>query len=193
MNSLATALEDLLPVIDRLGIPFLVGGSIASGTHGLPRQTNDIDILADLPPGRVAEFCAALAPAFYIDIEAVEPAIRTGRPFNAIHLRGAYKFDIFPAGEDRFAQSELTRCRYTTTTITGLENIEFPVASPEDTILAKLAWFRKGGEVSDRQWHDILGVIGVQGDRLDWKYLQDWAAELGVADLLATALAARRG
>ena len=73
--------------------------------------------------------------------------------------------------------------------LNGVDPIELPVCSPEDTILAKLVWFRKGGEMSDRQWHDTLGVIQVQGDRLDMTYLDRWAAELGVTDLLKRALA----
>ena len=70
-------------------------------------------------------------------------------------------------------------------TVPGLEYVEFPVASAEDTILAKLVWFRKGGEVSD---HDILGVIRVQAGRLDLEYLHEWAGELGVIDLLRRGL-----
>ena len=91
-------------------------------------------------------------------------------------------------GQGRFARSELERRRYTTAAITGFEDIEFPVASAEDTILAKLVSFRKGGEASDRQWHDVLGIIHVQADRLDSAYLREWGAQLGVADLLAKAL-----
>lgn len=189
MSSLGDAFQELLAALDRLEIPFLIGGSIASGTHGLPRQTNDIDLLADVTASATIS-CDALGQGFYVDTEAVERAVRTARPFNVIHLASAYKFDIFPVGQDRFARSELARRRYTTTTITGLEHIEFPVASPEDTILAKLAWFRKGGESSDRQWHDILGVIQIQTGRLDVRYLEEWAAELGVSDLLARVLAA---
>jgi hypothetical protein len=186
--ALAAALQDLVAVLDRLEIPFFAGGSVASGMYGLPRQTNDIDLVADLRVDQVAELCEGLGPAFYADAEAIAGAIGMGRSFNLIHIEGAYKFDIFPVGQDRFARSQLARRRYTTTTITGLEHIEFPVASAEDTILAKLVWFRKGGEVSDRQWHDVLGVIRVQGDRLDSAYLLEWAADLGVADLLAKAL-----
>ena len=189
MIALAAAFQDLLAAFDRLEMPFLVGGSVASGAHGLARQTNDIDIVADLTPDAVAEFCDALLPAFYVDRETVEGAIRQGRAFNVIHFKGAYKFDIFPVGQDAFARSELSRRSYTTTTITGLENIEFPVASPEDTILAKLVWFRKGGEISERQWHDILGVIQVQADRLDRQYLEEWAGGLGVSGLLSKAFA----
>jgi hypothetical protein len=188
VSNFSAAFEELLAALDRLEIPFFIGGSIASGTHGLPRNTKDIDVVADLPLELVAEFCARLSPLFYVDAEEVTAAIRSGRAFNVIHLKGAFKFDIFPVGDDRFARSELARRRYTTTTIIGLENIEFPVASPEDTILAKLVWFRKGGEVSDQQWHDILGVMRVQAGRLDMGYLREWAVELGVVDLLRSVL-----
>ena len=61
-------------------------------------------------------------------------------------------------------------------------------ASPEDTVLAKLEWYRKGGEVSDRQWRDLLGVLKVQGETLDRAYLDHWAGELDVSDLLHRAL-----
>jgi hypothetical protein len=62
------------------------------------------------------------------------------------------------------------------------------VASAEDVVLAKLEWYRRGGEVSDRQWQDVLGVLEVQGDRLDMEYMRRMASELDVADLLARAL-----
>lgn len=188
MTSFATAFRQVLAALDRLEIPFVVGGSIASGTHGLPRQTNDVDIVADLTEDLAAELCEALRGAFYADSEAARRAVRGRAPFNVIHVQSAYKFDIFPVGDDGFARSEMARRLYTSSAISGLESVEFPVASSEDTILAKLARFRKGGERSDRQWHDILGVIQVQTGRLDRGYLEIWAAELGVADLLKRAL-----
>ena len=188
MIALAEAFEELLGGLDRLEIPYFVGGSLASSVHGLPRQTNDLDLVVDLPPDQVGVFCEALDPAFYADPMAAQRAIEFNSAFNVIHLRAAVKFDLFPVGQNRFARSELARRRYATTTLPGLENVEFAVASAEDTILAKLVWFRNGQETSDRQWHDILGVIHVQADRLDHAYLTEWASALGVADLLAKAL-----
>ncbi len=114
---------------------------------------------------------------------------RQGRPFNAIHLKGAFKFDFFPANVEGFTQAELSRKRYIVSSFPGLENIEFPIASPEDMVLAKLLWFRNGGEVSDRQWHDVLGVLSVQLGHLDLDYLTDWAAKLEIRYLLELALA----
>ena len=184
MTALAQAFEELLAALDRTETKFVVVGSVASGAHGLARLTNDIDIVVDLAPERVAEFCEVLGSAFYADAGMVSRAVAASRSFNLIHLASAYKFDLFPVGDDAFGRSQLARRKFTAGSITGLENIEFPVASPEDTILAKLVWYRKGGEVSDRQWSDILGIIKVQSDRLDVAYLKKWAGALGVSDLL---------
>jgi len=60
-------------------------------------------------------------------------------------------------------------------------------------ILAKLEWFRAGGETSERQWRDIIGVLDLQGDRLDFIYLQTWATRLGILDLLQRAIQASQG
>ncbi|HZT80221.1 MAG TPA: hypothetical protein VFA26_08365, partial [Gemmataceae bacterium] len=56
-----------------------------------------------------------------------------------------------------------------------------------DLILFKLRWYRLGNEVSEKQWDDVLSVLKVQAGRLDDAYLDRWAAELHVADLLAKA------
>jgi hypothetical protein len=188
LNPFARAFEQLLAIMDVLEIPYFVGGSVASGSYGLPRQTNDIDIVADFRNTDLAVFCELLEREFYVDLESARAAIREGRSFNAIHFKGALKFDFFPASSDAFAQSELGRKRFIVSAIPGLENIEFPIASPEDTVLSKLVWFRKGGEVSDRQWHDILGILKVQSTRLDVAYMRNWAALLAVSDLLERAL-----
>jgi hypothetical protein len=66
--------------------------------------------------------------------------------------------------------------------------LELFFASAEDTVLAKLDWYRQGGCVSDRQWRDVLGVLKVQAGALDHLYLAHWAGELGVTQLLHRAL-----
>jgi hypothetical protein len=107
----------VVEAFDRLHIPYLIGGSMASALHGVTRSTIDADMVPEIEPDQKAF-----------------------------------------------------------------------VATAEDTILAKLEWYRLGGEVSDRQWRDILGVFIVQAGRLDLDYLQKWAAELNVTDLLQKAM-----
>jgi len=182
------AFQEMLATLDRFEIPFFIGGSVASGSFGLPRQTNDIDIVADIDVAVVEELCRDLSQSFYADEHEIRRAIERGTSFNVIHLKSIFKFDIFPVGASPFVRSELSRRKYTTAPVVGLENIEFPVASAEDTILAKLRWFQKGGAASDRQWQDILGVLRVQSGRLDQAYMDRWAAELGVDGLLAKAI-----
>ena len=63
-----------------------------------------------------------------------------------------------------------------------------PVISAEDTILAKLRWYRAGGEVSDRQWRDIAGIFAASGEHLDHAYIERWARAMGLMDLYERAL-----
>lgn len=63
--------------------------------------------------------------------------------------------------------------------------VEVPVANAEDAVLAKLRWYDRGGRSSERQWNDVLGVLRMQGAAIDWKYIEEWAPRLGVADLAA--------
>jgi hypothetical protein len=185
--SLRDVFQAVLSAFDRLEIPFLISGSVASSFHGIPRNTNDIDIVADIQRNQLPAFFEVLGPDFLADPIAAADAIDHGRAFNLIHSKAALKFDIFPVGQDAFGHSELRRRHFAVTTIPGLEHIEFPVASPEDSILSKLVWYRTTGDTSDRQWRDILSVLSIQKNRLDRGYLDEWAAKLGVSDLLLKA------
>jgi hypothetical protein len=181
----------LLEVFDRLEIPYMIGGSSASSVHGLVRTTADVDIVANVGDN-VQPLVTELRGEFYIDEQQVRAAVEYGRSFNVIHYRSSYKFDIFPLTGDRYQQVQFSRRRYErSSAITG-EPLELAVSSPEDVILSKLRWYRLGGEVSEQQWNDVLGVIAAQRERLDLPYLGEWAQYLGLADLLEQALAEGR-
>ncbi|HTP31808.1 MAG TPA: hypothetical protein VMJ75_06520 [Candidatus Acidoferrales bacterium] len=114
----------------------------------------------------------------------IRRAILSGRSFNLIHTRLAYKVDIFPVVEE-FHAEQLSRA---TILPLGAEQIPCAVASAEDILLAKIRWYRDGGESSDRQWNDVVGIISANTS-LDLTYLQHWAARLGVTRLLEKAQA----
>jgi hypothetical protein len=181
----------LLEVFDRLEIPYMIGGSSASSVHGLVRTTGDVDIVANFRD-HVQSLVRELQAEFYIDEQQVRAALEHGRSFNVIHYRSSYKFDIFPLTGDRYQQTQFGRRQYERSSVFTGEPLELAVSSPEDVILSKLRWYRQGGEVSQQQWNDVLGVIAAQSDRLDSPYLREWAQYLGVADLLEQALAQGR-
>jgi len=175
----ADALEDL-------GVPYAIGGSFASALHGVMRATMDADLVADLRQEDLAPFVQALGGLFYANAEMMREAIGQHRSFNLIHLESMFKVDVFVARPRDFDRAQLAR-RQLHLLSEDPERRAY-VTSAEDTVLAKLEWYRMGGEVSDRQWRDALGVLKVQGLRLDLAYMRHMAAGLGVKDLLERAL-----
>jgi hypothetical protein len=173
-------------LFERLEIPYVIVGSVASSIHGEPRATLDIDVTLHLRAGEIALVAGALGHHFHIEESALRDAVATGHPCNAIHRVSHVKLDLYVKASQGIHAEELRRAW--TVRLTGEEGSEVRVASPEDTVLQKLAWYRKGGEVSDRQWRDVLGVLKTRGDRLERDYLAEWSVELGVADLLRRAL-----
>jgi hypothetical protein len=184
MATPADAFRRLLEILDKLEIHYSVGGSTASSVHGTPRTTMDVVLVVDLPRDQVEEFASEVRGDFYVDAGMIRDALARGRAFNLIHFKSAYKFDLFPRRKDDYSQVEFGRRRFTPVLSLGPEPIECAVASPEDTILRKLEWYRAGGEVSEQQWNDLLGVIRVSGQDLDRAYLDKWAKHLKVDDLL---------
>jgi hypothetical protein len=184
-----TALDALLEVIrilEALGIPYLLGGSWAMLAHGIPRATQDADLLVELAPHKAALLIAALEESFYVSPEAVQEALLRHSSFNVIPLGVAFKIDIFVAADQPYERTELSRGM--PHQIGGATGPTVVVATPEDSVLTKLRWYRQGGEQSERQWEDVLGVLKVQGEALDRTYLRHWATALHVSDLLTRAL-----
>ena len=188
MNEAADPIEVALVVtraLDTAGVAHTIGGSIASSVAGEPRSTIDIDIVAAVEERHVAALVAALSPDFYIDEEALLRAVRERSATNLIHHDTLVKIDLFVAGGTPLDSQQIARRLRV-----ELAGRVLHVHPPEDILLQKLRWYRKGGEVSDRQWRDILGIVRVQGARLDRDYLHRNAPALDVTDLLERALRA---
>lgn len=174
-------------VFDGLAVPYVIGGSLAGIVHGLGRMTMDADIVADLSPDHAAALTAALGEAFYVPDEAtLRAAIARRGSFNLIHLATMFKVDVFVPQGRPFDRQQMAR---RVGQPVGESGATVWLLSAEDVILSKLEWFRQGGESSERQWRDVLGVVVTQAAALDVAYLHHWAGVLGVGDLLARALA----
>jgi hypothetical protein len=177
----------VIAVLERLDIPYVIVGSVASAAYGIARTTQDTDLLAALALDHVAPLVQALHDDYYLSVMAIVEAIQESGSFNLIHLETLFKVDVFIPKPRPFDQAQLQRGRRLVIA-TDPERTAI-VASPEDTIAAKLAWYRAGGELSDNQWRDVLAIVKAQGASLDLAYLRQAVVELGVSDLLERALA----
>jgi hypothetical protein len=180
---IVAALGPILDLLRKLEVRHFVGGSVASSAHGVARTSVDAGVVAELEASHVSAFVAALRDAYYVPEERIREAVGRKGSFNLIHLVTMLKVDVFVSRGRPFDHRALER-RQTT----HLEGHPLPISSAEDTVLAKLEWYRKGGEVSERQWMDVLGVFRASAGALDVPYLRRGARELGVADLLERAL-----
>ncbi len=176
----------VIDVLEQLNIPYVVVGSLASTQHGTARSTLDSDLVVALHESDVSALISRLQGAFYADGQMALNAIKHKSSFNLIHLETMFKVDLFIAKDGVFDRAQIER-----RVARGVaENIDrkIYILSAEDTILAKLRWYRLGGEQSERQWRDVMGVVKVQGERLDLTYLNKMASVVQVEDLLARLL-----
>lgn len=186
---MANALDITLRVVeimDELGIPYVLGGSVASSLVGEPRATADVDVAIRLRLDQVTDVVAAFEGEFYVSAEAAREAIRRNSSFNLVHLESIQKIDLFVLGDDpldRLQMARRIRIRVREDPVR-----EVWVGSVQDQIVRKLRWYDAGGRVSDRQWRDVLGILTVQRGRVDLESLRSVAAEVGMTELLERAI-----
>ncbi len=175
-------------VLENIGISYFIGGLLASTLYGMVRTTQDSDIITHLCAEHVPWLVDALKSEFYIDDEMILDAVVDHSSFNIIiiHRESMFKVDIFVPQSSTFLEMQFSRARKEM--LSSDQQVVANVASPEDVLLAKLDWYRMGGEVLERQWRDVLGVLKVQAGALDVDYMERMARLIQVEDLLDRAL-----
>lgn len=185
-NDIFQAVEPIINAFNQLGILYYIGGSVASSAYGFARSTLDVDMVSNLTPIQVKPLINMIENEYYINESMIVDAIENRSSFNAIHLETMLKVDVFILKDGPYHQESFKRRRKDTID-EDEASIELYLASPEDIILAKLDWYRLYGQESERQWLDVLGVIKVQEDQLDFEYLAKWAVDLQLLELLKKA------
>ena len=186
MKLLAAALGPVAAAFETIGVDYYLAGSVASSMFGVARATADLDVVARLRRAHVPQLVERLRDTYYIDEDTAIDAIDRRSMFNVIHEPTMLKVDIYIVATE-FDESALARHQRESLEPDADDAQEFAVATAEDVVVHKLRWYRDGGEVSDRQWSDILGVLRMQR-ALDHAHMRHWAERLGVADLLERAV-----
>lgn len=157
---------------------YFVSGSLASMQYGEIRNTQDVDIVADLSGGDAVSLLERFKePEFYLRRDAVLDALERSTQFNIIDTTTNFKADIMVAKGSRYNESRFFRAR----AFQVRPGVTVMFAAPEDVILKKLEFYRDGA--SDKHLRDIASMIKVSGDTFDRNYLDAWAIDLNVNDL----------
>ena len=172
-------LEVLKLVAERLeqaSIAYMISGSIALSYYAEPRLTRDIDIIVELRSDDAERLADLFATDFYIDTEAVRDAIARHGMFNVIHYESIMKVDFIVRKDTPYRQQEfLRRCAI------DVEGMRLWIVTAEDLVLSKLVWAAESR--SEMQLQDVRNLMTAV-TTLDWTYLEHWAAELNVVELL---------
>jgi hypothetical protein len=175
----------VVKAFDSLGIEYYIGGSVASSAYGVARSTLDVDMVANMSSDQAQALEGLLEKEFYVDVDTINKAISQHSSFNLIHLESMLKIDVFIHRDEPFGNRVFMRREEKHLSENIPEKFCFP--SPEDIILIKLDWYKSAGESLSHQWNDVLGVLKVQGGKLDFGYLKAWAKKLNVSGLLERA------
>lgn len=168
----------VVALLERLTIPYMVTGSLATSYHGRPRATHDADVVIDPTPAQLDALVRELEAArFYVDADGARGALREHLQFNVIEMLRAVKVDLIIRKRRPFSEEEFTRRQRVDLSL----GRPVDMVTPEDAILSKLEWARRSGD-SERQLRDAVGVLELN-PAIDRHYIEHWAEDLGVADL----------
>jgi len=178
-------LRRLVDLFDDIGVRYVLGGSMAAAMIGEPRSTVDVDVAISVDAVQVSELLARLSDDYYLPREAAAEALSSGGSFNVVDTASSLKAHLFVLGDGVLDRRQIER--RVRLDVDGFADGLW-VTAPEDQVLRKLDWYRRGDERSDRQWRDVLAILRVQGTALDLHDLREVADEVGLTALVDRAL-----
>jgi hypothetical protein len=171
-------LRYVVRVFEDMSLRYFVTGSTATIFYGEPRFTNDIDVVVELNESQTLEFCGRFPRGeFYVSEEAARDAVHRKTQFNILHPASGLKVDVIVPESNPFNQSRFARIRR----LHAGDDLEAFFASPEDTIIKKMEYYREGG--SEKHLRDITGVIKTSNDQINMDYITNWAQRMDLIDI----------
>ena len=175
MNEELEVLKDVCEKINKLGISYIISGSMSANYYTIPRMTRDIDIVIKLKIEDVDSFVREFEDSYYIDEEMVKKAVSEQRMFNIIHNLYVVKVDFIPGKNTEFQNAMFLRRKKV-----KIKEFLIWIISPEDLILMKMVWAKESN--SEMQLSDVRNILDTVDD-LDIKYVEDWTCKLSISGL----------
>ena len=182
MISVEDAVTDFCERLHAAQIQYIVGGSMASGVWGEPRQTHDVDLEVWVSQTNADAFQNAFPEPYWVDREILDEALRSEVDFPMVQVLRTdimLKFDCFLQRPSEFADECMSRAH----SIELTPGKAIQIASAEQILVQKLRWFELGGRASERQWRDLLGITKTS-KKIDWNFVERWANFFSISDIL---------
>jgi hypothetical protein len=167
----------VISVLERLKIPYMIGGSVAAIVYGEPRLTLDMDVVVDMDANQARQFASSFGQEYYVNLNSILEAIKNRGHFNIIQSEKGVKVDFYLVGEDSFSQEQFSRRHLEAFD----EERQAFFSTPEDVILKKLEWFKMGE--SQKHIDDVKGILKTSGSILDFQYIDKGALKIGVYEI----------
>jgi hypothetical protein len=177
MNEQLEFVKEIAVRLDSAGIAYMLTGSMALALYTRPRMTRDIDVVIECRSHDSDTIVRLFEADCYVDAEEVRIAIASRAMFNIIHNEWIIKADFIVRKDDDYRRLEFGRRQRFT-----IESVPVWVVSAEDLILSKLHWAKETESELHREDAQVM-VRTIQD--LDWVYLEQWAENLGVHELLS--------
>lgn len=172
-------------ILDDLNIAYALGGSLASSLVGEPRSTIDVDMAAQLESSTIEIFLEKLPNEIYVPLDSVKSAVKFNSSFNLIDIENSLKIDIFVCSDDTLDTQQIKR-----RVLIDLPGRDYKlwVTSPEDQVLRKLNWYLLSNKALGKQISDVIGVLKINKNTIDIKYMIEQSKTLGLYKLLMQVL-----
>jgi hypothetical protein len=174
-TELAAQLHAIFAMVN---VPYYITRGVAAITYGEPHTTRDLDVVISVPRQTINSLVVALEVAdFYVP--GVEDAVSGRmRTLQITQVTTISRADLVLAEENEYEQLKFQRRRL----ITLPNGTQVYLALPEDVVVNKLRWGQQSQ--SEKQWRDVLGVLKIQQDHLNYNYMHQWAAAFDLSEQL---------
>lgn len=171
-------LQDFTNRLERLGIAYMLTGSMAMVHYAMPRMTADIDIVVEFESSRIEEIIEGFEPDYYIPHSSMRSAVSRSAMFNMLHEKTLVKIDCILRKKDEFQTNAFNRRK-----TVDFAGFDLSIISHEDLILAKLIWAKKTG--SEMQMRDATNLLR---SAVEMDYLKLWSNKLAIDETLTEIL-----